>query len=97
MTKAEIVTATDREIEITQRAKDSLIGADYVTTQARVRCSGRIRGLELAMSIVKMLMMENPNDSDLLWRAIFDRHCPPQREYAVIFGPVGDRWGCPIA
>lgn len=54
MTKSEIVTAIDQEIEITQRAKDDLIGEDYVTTMSRVHCSGRIRGLELAMSIVKM-------------------------------------------
>ena len=55
MTKAEIVTAIEQEIEITQQAKDDLIGEDYVTTMSRVHCSGRIRGLDLAMVIINVL------------------------------------------
>lgn len=54
MTKAEVVAAIEQEITITQRVKDELIREGYVHASV-THTSGRIRGLEIALAIVKML------------------------------------------
>lgn len=55
MTKAEVVEAIEREIEITQRVKDDCNSGSYLDSMFRHHSSGMIRGLKIALAIVKML------------------------------------------
>lgn len=55
MKKAEIVAEIERQIEITQRVKDGYNSGSYLDSIFRHHLSGRIRGLEIALEIVKML------------------------------------------
>lgn len=55
MTKAELIEEIDRAIEITQRVKDDYNSGSYLDSMFRHHLSGMIRGLEIALVIVKMI------------------------------------------